>query len=156
MNNLTTFGPVRKIAELALDAIYVCDRLGIRVEDRLELEDRWLGLVSTPGGSYFPSRSSLSFCPDNRRICIIQVLNHDLPIIRKYLPKGIEVVQTVEWTHSDLVDVRLEGCGLPDWCKYPKKHKPYARATAWLHTDGLRIEGWTGVSSVRRVRTSAT
>ena len=63
MNELTTFGPVRDVAELALDAIHevrshVADRNTIGENALLALEDRWLALVRTPGGSHFPSRSS--------------------------------------------------------------------------------------------------
>jgi hypothetical protein len=66
MNELTKFGPVKDIAQLALDVIYqfrhlayeldCLDRYRVKIE---ELEDRWLQLV-TSGGSHFPSRSSSS------------------------------------------------------------------------------------------------
>jgi hypothetical protein len=60
MNALTTFGPVREIAQLALDAIWELRTLGLSEQQVWEYEDRFLELVRIPGGSHFPSRSSSS------------------------------------------------------------------------------------------------
>jgi len=65
MNSLTTFGPVKEIASLTLDCIYRLREANVPLREVEGFEDRWLSLVCTPGGSEFPSRSSLSSDTDN-------------------------------------------------------------------------------------------
>jgi hypothetical protein len=129
-----------QLADLALGAIQACKRLGMRDEDRWELEDRWSRLW--PGHDPFSSRSS----PSALRVCIIEMHTRDLEILRVSLPESIMIRSCWESSRNDIESVRLEGDGLPPWCAYPEERQAYARGTVWMSDIGASVASWTGVS----------
>ena len=148
MNAATTFGSVRDIAQLALDAIYKCEALGMREEEVWQLEDRWSRLVCTPGGSHFSSRSSKSsHVAGDDRICIVEVPKQQVHDLRCRLPLNVHAGMITEWAAYDIADVRLYGIGLPPWCD-KRPGRPYVRATLTQSRLGLCVRPFTGISQL--------
>ena len=84
MNDLTTYGPVKEIATLALEAIYRINELGVDEDEWRDWQSRWLQLVQTPGGSHFPSSSvsASTLLKPSRGFCMpdpVPPINRDAP-----------------------------------------------------------------------------
>jgi hypothetical protein len=52
-----------------------------------------------------------------RKACIIQATEEVIPVIERNLPPDVTIAKRRECFDRNCWELRLEGAGLPDWCK---------------------------------------
>ena len=71
------------------------------------------------------------------RGCVIQTITDNVSALASHKPPNVEWV--ADWRPNgtyNLVEVRLEGDGLPAWCALPRDGELLIRAVAWLDDAG--------------------
>ena len=70
------------------------------------------------------------------RSCIIETTPANRPIIEAHLPPGVKVAAFNDPFDRPLIELRLEGYGLPPWTEQHQSSQFYMRATASIDADG--------------------
>lgn len=73
----------------------------------------------------------------DRRVCVMAVANDMLSILLPLLPGDVEIIDRMACFDRDTTILKLEGPGLPEWCKAPTDGSRYASASAIIGFDGI-------------------
>lgn len=70
-----------------------------------------------------------------RKVCIVRVAPGCVEALKSHLPLGVEAKAERELFDHDFHELRLEGDGLPDWCK-TAEGCAFIRVACWIANDG--------------------